>query len=75
MDEPLVRRTDRDGVAVIELHRPHRKNAIIAPMLDELAMEGRAFVVERLAEQIAHELRMASVQADRDRPLDKFLRP
>ena len=37
MDEPLVRRTDRDGVAIIELHRPHRKNAIIAPMLDELA--------------------------------------
>ena len=37
MDEPLVRRTDRDGVAMIELHRPHRKNAIIAPMLDELA--------------------------------------
>jgi enoyl-CoA hydratase/carnithine racemase len=38
MNEPLVRRTDRDGVAVIELHRPHRKNAIIGPMLDELAM-------------------------------------
>jgi len=37
MNEPLVRRTDRDGVAIIELHRPHRKNAIIAPMLDELA--------------------------------------
>ena len=36
MNEPLVRRTDRDGVAIIELHRPHRKNAIIAPMLDEL---------------------------------------
>ena len=36
MSEPLVRRTDRDGVAIIELHRPHRKNAIIAPMLDEL---------------------------------------
>ncbi len=38
MNEPLVRRTDRDGVAIIELHRPHRKNAIIAPMLDELAV-------------------------------------
>jgi enoyl-CoA hydratase/carnithine racemase len=37
MNEPLVRRTDRDGVAIIELHRPHRKNAIIGPMLDELA--------------------------------------
>lgn len=37
MNEPLVRRTDRDGVAIIELHRPHRKNAIIAPMLDEVA--------------------------------------
>jgi enoyl-CoA hydratase/carnithine racemase len=36
MNEPLVRRTDRDGVAIIELHRPHRKNAIVAPMLDEL---------------------------------------
>ena len=34
--EPLVRRTDRDGVAIIELHRPHRKNTIIPPMLDEL---------------------------------------
>lgn len=33
----LVRRTDRDGVAIIELNRPERKNAIIAPMLDELA--------------------------------------
>ena len=37
MNEPLVRRTDRDGVAIIELHRPHRKNAIVAPLLDELA--------------------------------------
>ena len=36
MNEPLVRRTDRDGVAIIELHRPHRKNAIVAPLLDEL---------------------------------------
>jgi len=36
-DEPLVRRTDRDGAAIIELHRPHRKNAIIPPMLDQLA--------------------------------------
>ena len=37
MSEPLVRRTDRNGVATIELHRPERKNAITAPMLDELA--------------------------------------
>ena len=37
MSEPLVRRTDHGGVAVIELNRPDRKNAIIAPMLDELA--------------------------------------
>lgn len=37
MTEPLVRRTDRRGVAIIELNRPERKNAIIAPMLDELA--------------------------------------
>jgi enoyl-CoA hydratase/carnithine racemase len=36
-DQPLVRRTDRDGAAIIELHRPERKNAIIPPMLDELA--------------------------------------
>ncbi len=35
--EPLVNRIDRDGVAVIELNRPARKNAIIPPMLDELA--------------------------------------
>ena len=37
MTDPLVRRTDRNGVAVIELNRPDRKNALIAPMLDELA--------------------------------------
>ena len=37
MNEPLVRHTDRNGVAIIELNRPHRRNAIIAPMLDELA--------------------------------------
>jgi len=37
MTDPLVRRVDRNGVAVIELNRPDRKNAIIAPMLDELA--------------------------------------
>lgn len=34
---PLVGRTDRNGVAIIELNRPERKNAIIPPMLDELA--------------------------------------
>lgn len=33
---PLVQRNDREGAAIIELNRPHRKNAIIAPMLDEL---------------------------------------
>lgn len=33
----LVHRADRDGVAIIELNRPHRKNALIPPMLDELA--------------------------------------
>jgi enoyl-CoA hydratase/carnithine racemase len=37
MSEPLVRRTDHGGVTTIELNRPERKNAIIAPMLDELA--------------------------------------
>ena len=37
MTDPLVRRTDRNGVAVIELNRPDRKNALVAPMLDELA--------------------------------------
>ena len=36
----LVQRSDRDGVAVIELNRPERKNAIIPPMLDELAAHG-----------------------------------
>ena len=36
MIEALVRRTDRNGVAIIELNRPERKNALIAPMLDEL---------------------------------------
>jgi enoyl-CoA hydratase/carnithine racemase len=36
-DGPLVTRTDRDGVAIIELNRPQRKNALIPPMLDELA--------------------------------------
>ena len=35
--DPLVRRTDRDGVAIIELNRPERKNALVPPMLDELA--------------------------------------
>jgi enoyl-CoA hydratase/carnithine racemase len=35
--ERLVNRTDRGGVAVVELNRPDRKNAIIPPMLDELA--------------------------------------
>ncbi len=34
--EPLVNRIDRDGVAIVELNRPARKNAIIPPMLDEL---------------------------------------
>jgi enoyl-CoA hydratase/carnithine racemase len=37
MSNDLIRRHDRDGVATIEFHRPERKNAIIAPMLDELA--------------------------------------
>ena len=37
--DSLVLRTDRDGVAIIELNRPERKNAIIAPMLDELARQ------------------------------------
>lgn len=32
----LVRRTNRQRVAIIELNRPDRKNAIIAPMLDQL---------------------------------------
>jgi len=37
MTDPLVRRTDRNRIAIVELNRPERKNAIIAPMLDELA--------------------------------------
>lgn len=36
MNDPLVRRIDRSGVAILEFNRPERKNAIIAPMLDEL---------------------------------------
>jgi enoyl-CoA hydratase len=34
---PLVRHAVRDGVAIVELDRPHRKNAIVGPLLDELA--------------------------------------
>jgi enoyl-CoA hydratase/carnithine racemase len=36
-DDALVRRLDRDGVAIVELNRPRRRNALIPPMLDELA--------------------------------------
>jgi len=32
-----VTRSDRDGVATIELNRPERRNAIIGPLLDRLA--------------------------------------
>jgi len=37
MTEPLVRRIDRNNVAIIEFNRPDRKNALIGPMFDELA--------------------------------------
>ena len=37
MSEPLVRRTDRDGVTTIELNRPERKNAIMGPQATGLS--------------------------------------
>lgn len=37
MSEPLVLRTDADGVAVVELNRPHRKNAMTGPLMTALA--------------------------------------
>ncbi len=36
-EEPLVNLSIADGVATVELNRPHRRNAVIPPMLDELA--------------------------------------
>lgn len=36
-DEPLVEYSVADGLATVELNRPERRNAIIPPMLDELA--------------------------------------
>lgn len=36
-DEPLVNYSVADGLATVELNRPARRNAIIPPMLDELA--------------------------------------
>lgn len=35
--EPLVNYSVADGLATVELNRPERRNAIIPPMLDELA--------------------------------------
>lgn len=37
MTDPLVRRTDTDGVAVVELNRPDRKNAMTGPLMAALA--------------------------------------
>ncbi len=37
MSDNLVKLGVTDGLATIELNRPHRKNAIIGPMMDELA--------------------------------------
>ncbi len=37
MSDTLVNLTIKDGLATVELNRPHRKNAIIGPMMDELA--------------------------------------
>ncbi|MEM7284739.1 MAG: enoyl-CoA hydratase/isomerase family protein [Actinomycetota bacterium] len=37
MTDPLVLRTDTDGVAVVELNRPHRKNAMTGPLMAALA--------------------------------------
>ncbi len=35
--DPLVNYSVDEGLAVVEFNRPHRRNAIIGPMLDELA--------------------------------------
>ena len=37
MTEPLVLRTDTDGLAVVELNRPQRKNAMTGPLMTALA--------------------------------------
>ena len=37
MTDNLVNRIDCDGMAIVELNRPARRNAITAPMMDELA--------------------------------------
>lgn len=47
MTEPLVRRTDHNRVAVIELNRPERKNALIGPMFDELTAHVKSAGVDR----------------------------
>lgn len=38
MSDPVIR-TDADGVATIELHRPERKNAVTGPLLAELRQQ------------------------------------
>lgn len=44
--EPLVRRIDRDGVAVVEMNRPARRNAITGPMLDALTEQVTAVAAD-----------------------------
>ncbi len=36
-EEPLVNYSVADGVATVELNRPHRRNAVIGPLLDAMA--------------------------------------
>ena len=37
LDEPLVNYSVDNGVATVELNRPHRRNAVIGPLLDAMA--------------------------------------
>lgn len=36
-EEPLVNYSVADGVATVELNRPHRRNAVTGPLLDEMS--------------------------------------
>lgn len=42
MTEELVNLTVADGVAIVELHRPERKNSLTGPLLDRLAEQVHA---------------------------------
>ena len=51
MSEPLVRRTDRKGMATIELNRPERKNAIMQGFAANLSEQDRADLAAWYASQ------------------------